>query len=187
MGTMLVSRAEIPDILIIEPAKHGDARGFLSETYSKPAFADHGVDIEFVQDNHSLSASPGTVRGLHFQIPPFAQTKLVRVLRGAIYDVAVDLRIGSPTFGRPVGRVLSAEAWNQILIPDGFAHGFCTLAPDTEVFYKVSRPYSPAHDKGLLWNDPDLRIGWPVVAEAAILSDKDRRLPRLKDLPPYFS
>lgn len=187
MGTMLVSRAEIPDILIIEPAKHGDARGFLSETYSKPTFADHGVDIEFVQDNHSLSASPGTVRGLHFQIPPFAQTKLVRVLRGAIYDVAVDLRTGSPTFGRSVGRVLSAEAWNQILIPDGFAHGFCTLAPDTEVFYKISRPYSPAHDKGLLWNDPDLRIGWPVAAEAAILSDKDRRLPRLKDLPPYFS
>jgi dTDP-4-dehydrorhamnose 3,5-epimerase len=186
MTTMTVRATEIPDVLIITPARHGDARGFLSETYNKQRFAAHGIGIDFVQDNHSFSAAQGTVRGLHFQTPPFAQAKLVRVLRGAIYDVAVDLRASSPTFGRSVGVVLSAEDWNQLLIPVGFAHGFCTLTPDTDILYKVSQHYSPEHDKGVLWNDPDLGIDWPVEEDAAILSEKDRRLPRLRELPSYF-
>ncbi|HEX6986673.1 MAG TPA: dTDP-4-dehydrorhamnose 3,5-epimerase, partial [Planctomycetaceae bacterium] len=154
MTTLTVRATEIPDVLIITPVRHGDARGFLSETYNKRRFATLGIGIDFVQDNHSFSAAQGTVRGLHFQVPPFAQAKLVRVLRGAIYDVAVDLRASSPTFGRSVGVVLSAEDWNQLLIPVGFAHGFCTLTPDTDILYKVSQHYSPEHDKGVLWNDP---------------------------------
>ncbi|MFC5355638.1 dTDP-4-dehydrorhamnose 3,5-epimerase [Azospirillum himalayense] len=183
---MSVESLDIPEIKIIRPKKHGDERGFFSETYSKASFADAGIDIDFVQDNHSFSAETGTVRGLHFQTPPFAQDKLVRVLRGAILDVAVDLRVGSPTYGRHVSAVISAATWNQILIPIGFAHGLVTLEPDTEVLYKVSNVYSPAHDKGLLWNDPDLGIAWPVSKAQAILSAKDRVQPRLGELPAVF-
>ena len=177
---------EIPDVKVLTPKKNGDHRGFFSEVYNRKTLAEAGIDITFVQDNHALSAEKGTVRGLHFQIPPFAQDKLVRVVRGSVFDVAVDLRRGSPTYGKHVSVVLSAEAWNQILVPIGFAHGLMTLEPDTEVLYKVSNYYSAEHDKGLLWNDPALGIEWPVAEDEAILSAKDKVQPRLADLPPYF-
>ena len=175
-----------PEVRVISPKKHGDARGFFSETYTQRSFAEGGIDVAFVQDNHAFSAERGTVRGLHFQAPPYAQAKLVRVVRGTILDIAVDLRVGSPTFGKHVSAVISAEQWNQILIPIGFAHGLVTLEPNTEVLYKVSNYYSPEHDKGLLWNDPALGIEWPVTEEEAILSAKDKAQPRLADLPAYF-
>ena len=176
----------IADVKVLAPKKHGDHRGFFSEVYNKRALAEAGIDIEFVQDNHSLSAEKGTVRGLHFQAPPFAQDKLVRVVRGSVLDVAVDLRKGSATFGEHVGVVLSAEAWNQLLVPIGFAHGFMTLEPYTEVVYKVSDYYAPAYDHGLLWNDPALGIRWPIAEEEAVLSDKDRAQPTLSELVTPF-
>ena len=179
---MQVEHLNIPDVRLLSPRKHGDRRGFFSETYNRKALAEIGIDIDFVQDNHSCSADKGTVRGLHFQTPPFAQDKLVRVARGSVFDIAVDLRQGSPTYGRHAGAVLSAQAWNQILVPIGFAHGFMTLEPDTEVIYKVSNYYAPDHDKGLLWNDPALGISWPIADEEAVLSDKDRKQPRLAEL-----
>lgn len=184
--SFLVTSLEIPEVKIIKPKKHGDHRGFFSETYSKRAFEEAGITIDFVQDNHSFSAEQGTVRGLHFQTPPFAQDKLIRVARGAILDVAVDLRVGSPTYGKHVSAVISAAEWNQILVPVGFAHGLVTLEPDTEVLYKVSQIYASDHDKGLLWNDPALDIRWPVPEADAILSAKDRVQPRLADLPASF-
>jgi dTDP-4-dehydrorhamnose 3,5-epimerase len=183
---MEVQATAIPEVRLIAPVRHGDARGFLSEVYSRRELAAAGIDIEFVQDNHTLSAAAGTVRGLHYQVPPMAQAKLVRVARGAIYDVTVDLRRGSPTFGRHVGAVISAEAWNQILVPEGFAHGFCTLTPDTEVLYRLSNYYSPAHEHGLLWNDAALGIAWPVSGDRAVLSDRDRRNPPLAELTALF-
>ena len=183
---MEIGETEIPAVRLITPSRHSDDRGFLSEVYSRQAFAQAGIDIEFVQDNHTRSAAAGTVRGLHYQIAPMAQAKLVRVLRGAIYDVAIDLRRRSPTFGRHVAAVISAEAWNQILVPIGFAHGFCTLSPDTEVLYRLSNLYSPQHERGLLWNDPALGIAWPAVAEAAVVSDRDRRNPRFANLTDLF-
>lgn len=181
-----ITRLAIPEVCLLKPVKHGDSRGFFSETYSARAFAGTGLDLNFVQDNHAYSAQAGTVRGLHFQSEPRAQAKLVRVVRGAIFDVAVDLRQGSPTFGRHVSAVISAEAWNQILIPVGFAHGLCTLEPDTEVLYKVTDYYDPACDKGVLWNDPAFAIDWPVTEAQAIVSERDRRQPSLAELPPYF-
>ncbi len=183
---MKVVETRIPDVKIVTPIKHGDHRGFFSETHNKRALAKAGIHLDFVQDNHTHSPHKGTIRGLHFQTPPFAQAKLVRVVRGAIFDVAVDLRQGSLTFAKHVTAVISAQEWNQILVPIGFAHGFCTLEPNTEVIYKVTNYYSASHDKGLLWNDPDLGIDWPVAEEEAILSDKDIRLPRLGELPGYF-
>ncbi|MBB3268196.1 dTDP-4-dehydrorhamnose 3,5-epimerase [Azospirillum sp. OGB3] len=183
---MDVIALDIPDVKIIRPKKFGDHRGFFSETYSKKAFEAAGLRYDFVQDNQSLSAEVGTVRGLHFQLPPFAQDKLVRVVRGAILDVAVDIRKDSPTYGRHVSAVISAAEWNQILVPIGFAHGFCTLEPNTEVVYKVTNFYSAAHDRGLLWNDPDLGIDWPVAADKALLSDKDLKNPRLAELGECF-
>jgi len=183
---MEIGETEIPAVRLITPSRHSDDRGFLSEVYSRQAFAQAGIDIEFVQDNHTRSLAAGTVRGLHYQIAPMAQAKLVRVLRGAIYDVAIDLRRRSPTFGRHVAAVISAEAWNQILVPIGFAHGFCTLSPDTEVLYRLSNLYSPQHERGLLWNDPALGIAWPAVAEAAVVSDRDRRNPRFANLTDLF-
>lgn len=177
----------ISDVKIIRPKKHGDNRGFFSETYSRRDFADAGIDIDFVQDNHSLSAEKGTIRGLHFQIPPFAQDKLVRVTRGKIFDVAVDIRVGSPTFGQHVSAILSANDWSQIFIPVGFAHGLATLEPDTEVLYKTSNFYAADCDKGILWNDPDLGVEWPIPVEDAILSAKDQVHPRLADSPDYFN
>ncbi|CAO3405299.1 dTDP-4-dehydrorhamnose 3,5-epimerase [Azospirillum sp. 11R-A] len=183
---MDVVSLDIPDVKIIRPKKFGDHRGFFSETYTKKTFEAAGLHYDFVQDNQSLSAEVGTIRGLHFQLPPFAQDKLVRVVRGAILDVAVDIRKGSPTFGRHVSAVISAAEWNQILVPVGFAHGFCTLEPDTEVIYKVTNYYSPEHDRGLLWNDPDLGIDWPVSADKARLSDKDYKHPTLAQLTDLF-
>ncbi len=183
---MQVEELGIPNVKVLTPNKHGDHRGFFSEIYNKKILAEAGIDIDFVQDNHSLSAEKGVVRGLHFQVPPYVQDKLVRVARGSVLDVAVDLRRGSPTYGKHVSVVLSAEEWNQILVPIGFAHGLMTLEPDTEVIYKVSNYYSAEHDKGLLWNDPALGIEWPVAEEEAILSAKDKVQPRLADLPPYF-
>jgi dTDP-4-dehydrorhamnose 3,5-epimerase len=183
---MQVSPLEIPEVKLVVPDRIQDARGFLSEVYNKAALASAGIDVEFVQDNHSVSTERGTVRGLHFQSPPFAQDKLVRVVRGAAFDVAVDLRRGSPTYGRYVSAVLSADAWSQILIPKGFAHGFCTLEPETEVVYKISAYYVREHDRGLLWNDPRVGIQWPIAESDAILSGKDRRLPRLEELPEIF-
>lgn len=183
---MHVERLNIPDIKVLVPRKHGDARGFFSETYNRKSLAALGIDIDFVQDNHSLSAEKGTVRGLHFQTPPFAQDKLVRVVRGSVYDVAVDLRKDSPTYGRHAGAILSADAWNQVLVPIGFAHGFMTLERDTEVIYKVSNYYAPDHDKGLLWNDPALGIAWPLAEDEAVLSEKDRIQPRLRQIATPF-
>ena len=183
---MDVVSLDIPDVKIIRPKKFGDHRGFFSETYTKKTFEAAGLQYDFVQDNHSLSAEVGTIRGLHFQLPPFAQDKLVRVVRGAILDVAVDIRKGSPTFGRHVSAVISAAEWNQILVPIGFAHGFCTLEPDTEVIYKVTNYYSPEHDRGLLWNDPELGIDWPVAADKAHLSDKDHKHPTFAQLGDWF-
>ncbi|MGE3332617.1 MAG: dTDP-4-dehydrorhamnose 3,5-epimerase [Rhodospirillaceae bacterium] len=183
---MTVESLAIPDVKIIRPKKHGDARGFFSETYSRKAFAEAGITLDFVQDNHAFSATKGTVRGLHFQSAPFAQDKLVRVVRGSILDVAVDLRRASPSYGKHVSAVISADEWNQILVPVGFAHGLLTLEPDTEVIYKVTNYYAPQHDLGLLWNDPALGIAWPVSEADAVLSAKDKIQPRLADLPAYF-
>ena len=184
---MQVSALRIPEVRLLTPDRHGDRRGFFSEVYSRRTLAEAGIEIEFVQDNHSLSAETGTVRGLHFQAPPFAQDKLVRVVRGSVFDVAVDLRKGSPTYARHVSAVLSAEAWNQLLVPIGFAHGFMTLEPDTEVIYKVSGYYAPAHDMGLRWNDPALGIQWPRGADAVVLSPKDGDLPTLSEIASPFS
>ena len=183
---MQVEHLNIPDVRLLSPRKHGDRRGFFSETYNRKALAVFGIDIDFVQDNHSYSADKGTVRGLHFQTPPFAQDKLVRVARGSVFDIAVDLRQGSSSYGRHASAVLSAEAWNQILVPIGFAHGFMTLEPDTEVIYKVSNYYAPDHDKGLLWNDPALGINWPISDDEAVFSEKDGKLPRLAELVTPF-
>lgn len=179
-----ITSLSLPAVRLIVPDRFGDDRGFFSESYSRRTLADAGIEDEFVQDNHSLSAQVGTVRGLHYQLPPFAQAKLVRVTRGAILDVAVDIRRGSPTFGQHVAATLSAAAWNQLYVPVGFAHGFCTLEPDTEVIYKVSAYYSRAHDRGIRWNDPELRLAWPVDAAAAILSAKDQIQPRLAEVAP---
>lgn len=178
---MDVIALDIPDVKLIVPPKFGDERGFFSETYNQQRFLDHGIDMTFVQDNHSLSADVGVLRGLHFQKPPFAQDKLVRVLKGRILDVAVDLRRNSPTFGQHVSAELSAENWTQILVPIGFAHGFVTLEPNTEVTYKVSAPYAPDHEDGIMWNDPDLGIDWPIDENQVQLSAKDKVLPGFKD------
>jgi len=177
---MDIERLEpLTDVVAITPKRFGDHRGFFSETYSARAFTQAGIDATFVQDNHSLSRNAGVVRGLHFQAPPRAQGKLIRVIRGAIYDVAVDIRHGSPTYGQSVGLTLSADNWRQLWIPAGFAHGFCTLEPDTEVTYKVTDDYAPETEGGLLWNDPALGIDWPIAEDGAILSDKDLKNPPL--------
>ncbi len=183
---MEVIDTAIPDVKLLVPKKFGDHRGFFSETYNKQKLAEKRIDLDFVQDNHSLSAERGVVRGLHFQLAPFAQDKLVRVVRGKIFDVAVDLRRASPTFGRHVTAELSADNWKQLLVPIGFAHGFVTLEANTEVIYKVTNYYSPQHDRGVLWSDPAIGIKWPIAADEAILSDKDKAQPRWADLPPVF-
>jgi dTDP-4-dehydrorhamnose 3,5-epimerase len=184
---MQVVATEIADVKIIKPVRHADARGFFSEIYREDVLSAHGIEVRFVQENHSLSVPRGVVRGLHFQIPPFAQAKLVRVGAGAILDVVVDLRQSSPSFGCHVAVRLDAAEGSQLFVPEGFAHGFCTIEPNTEIVYKVGSYYSAAHDRGLLWNDPALGIAWPVTAAEALLSDKDRRQPLLADLPRYFA
>lgn len=177
---------KIPGVLLLKPRPFFDERGYFVETYNKRAGRELGLPTCFVQDNQSLSIKRGTVRALHFQIPPKTQAKLVRVLRGAIFDVAVDLRAGSATYGHWTAATLTASNGYQMFIPRGFGHGFCTLEPDTEVAYKVDDYYAPECEQGLAWNDPTLAIDWPVKPEDAILSDKDRRLGRFADLVTPF-
>lgn len=184
---MLFEDTEIPSVKIVTPKKHGDARGFFSEVYKQSDWRAAGLDYTFVQDNHSLSAPVGTLRGLHFQTPPFAQDKLVRVVRGRILDIAVDIRRSSPTFGKHVAVELSAANWRQLFIPVGFAHGFITLEPDTEVLYKVTAVYAAPHDRGLAFNDPDLGIAWPLPPGGPLLSEKDKHWPCLRDLAETFA
>lgn len=183
---MDVIETRIPGVKRVVPKRFGDARGWFSETFRADALAKAGIACVFLQDNQSFSAPKGTIRGLHFQVAPQAQTKLVRVLSGAILDVAVDLRRESATYGQHVAVTLDAEGGEQLLIPHGFAHGFCTLTPDTMVAYKVDAYYSPAHDRALIWNDPEIAIDWQISEAEAILSDKDRKAPRLSELGPVF-
>ncbi|NOU73883.1 dTDP-4-dehydrorhamnose 3,5-epimerase [Paenibacillus sp. LMG 31458] len=176
---MNIISTKLEGLCIVEPDVHGDNRGFFMESYSSVKFAELGIDHLFVQDNHSLSVETGVLRGLHYQLNPKAQTKLVRVASGAIYDVAVDIRRNSSTFGQWVGVILSEANKRQLLVPQGFAHGFCTIVPNTQVLYKVDEYYSPEHDRGILWSDPAIGIDWPT--SKPILSDKDQKHPLLKD------
>jgi dTDP-4-dehydrorhamnose 3,5-epimerase len=173
-------------VKIITPRRFQDDRGFFSETWNVRAFREAGLEADFVQDNHAYSVEKGVVRGLHYQLPPSAQGKLVRVTKGAILDVAVDIRRASPTFGHHVSAVLSAENWRQIWVPVGFAHGYVTLEPHTEVVYKVTNLYAPALDRGIMWSDPALGIDWGLTDTEAILSEKDRRQPRLAEATDLF-
>lgn len=175
-----VRQTGLQGVVEILPRKIGDARGFFSEVYNANVFRDAGIDLVFVQDNHSLSVQRGVLRGLHYQLPPRAQDKLVRVVHGAILDVAVDIRRSSPTFGKWVAVELSAEKWNQLFIPKGFAHGFVTLTENAEVLYKVTDVYSAVHDRAIRFDDPRIAIRWLVEAEGLILSEKDRRAPFLE-------
>ncbi len=184
---MKVEALAIPEVKLLTPRKFGDARGFFSETWQQERYAEAGIPGPFIQDNHALSTQRGVVRGLHLQVPPSAQGKLLRVVRGAVWDVAVDVRHGSPTFGKFVAAELSAENWRQIWVPAGFLHGYCTLTEVTEVIYKVSGPYDPAAERGVIWNDPDLALPWPVAPGAALLSDKDEVLPQFADCPVWFT
>lgn len=174
----------ISPVRLISSRRFGDARGWFSETYSEAAFARMGINVRFVQDNHSMSSMIGTIRGIHFQAPPFAQGKLVRCLKGSVRDYAVDLRRGSPTYGRWVSALLSAGNGDQLYIPTGFGHAFETLEPETEITYKVSAPYAPSHDGGVVWSDPDIGIEWATATP--YLSDKDRDLPLLAELESPF-
>lgn len=183
---MQVISTAIPEVKEIRPVRHSDPRGFFSEIFREDVLRRHGIDVAFVQENLSLSVDRGIVRGLHFQVPPAGQTKLVRVGTGSIFDVVVDIRQGSPTYGEHVAVVLSAREGNQLFVPEGFAHGFCTLEPNTEVVYRVNGYYSAEHDRGLAWNDPALGIAWPVTGEDALLSERDRRQPVLRELPAHF-
>ncbi|SHE14259.1 dTDP-4-dehydrorhamnose 3,5-epimerase [Chlamydia abortus] len=176
---MNITPLKLEGAFIIEPQVHRDSRGFFMESYNERKLRELGIQHNFVQDNHSLSVDPGVIRGLHYQLNPKAQTKLVRVTAGAVYDVVVDIRRGSPTFGQWIGVILSAHNHRQLLVPKGFAHGFCTLVPNTEVQYKVDEYYSPECDRGILWNDPELGIDWPVTNP--VLSEKDKGHPVLKD------
>ena len=180
MGTaqqMQIDQTGIPGLLVITPRRFGDARGFFAETYNRARFAEHGIDTVFVQDNHSLSDTPGTVRGLHFQAPPRAQAKLVRCGRGALFDVAVDIRRGSPTYGRWFGVELSFENGKQLLVPAGFAHGFATRVPETEIIYKCSDVYAPETEGALRFDDRDIGIDWAMGDLTPVLSDKDAAAP----------
>ena len=185
---MQVNDLGLGGVVEVIPKKFGDSRGFFSETYQRQRFADAGITQDWMQDNQSYSAEQGVLRGLHFQVAPFAQDKLIRVLRGSIFDVAVDIRAGSPTYGKWVSCILSAEKFNQLLIPKGFAHGFLTLEPGVEVFYKVSAPYSPECDRGVRWDDPAIGIVWPLEkAQQPVLSAKDAAAPMLADIAAQIS
>ncbi|MBV9528571.1 dTDP-4-dehydrorhamnose 3,5-epimerase [Sphingomonas sp.] len=172
----------LPGVLELRPARHQDERGFFSEVWREDALADLGIDAHFVQDNHSFSRAKGVLRGLHFQLAPFAQAKLVRVSRGSIFDVAVDIRRSSPTFSRWVGLVVSAEAWNQVFIPEGFAHGFLTLEEDCEVLYKATAPYAADCDRAIRFDDPEIGVDWPTVGGELTISAKDRAAPSLREI-----
>lgn len=184
---MLVKRFEIPGLLQIAPVKHGDQRGFFSETFRTDKAVASGIDAPFVQDNHVRSTQRGVLRGLHFQLDPKAQGKLVRCAHGAILDVAVDIREGSPTYRQHVAVELSEDNWQQLWVPPGFAHGYVTLTSECEVIYKVTEYYAPECDRGIAWDDPALGIDWQVPAAEIILSDKDRRQPQLRDVAPLFT
>lgn len=184
---LTVVPTEIPEVKLITPKAFADARGSFAETYNHKRFVENGIAVNFVQDNESHSAKAGTIRGLHFQSHPNAQDKLVRVLSGRILDVAVDMRRSSKTYGRWVAHELSSDNGMQMFVPIGFAHGFCTLEPNTHVLYKVTGYYAPDCDLGVAWDDPDLAIRWPVEAGQAMLSDKDMRQPRFSSLPEYFA
>lgn len=175
-----IVQTSLPGVLEVRPARFGDDRGFFSETWNAASFREAGIDLAFVQDNHSRSAR-GVLRGLHYQLPPFEQAKLVRVSRGAVFDVAVDIRRSSPTFGQWTGVILSADSWNQLLVPAGFAHGFVALEDGSEVQYKVSAPYSPGHDRAIRPDDPAIGIDWPLPAGEWLLSAKDQAAPLLAD------
>ena len=181
-----IRRFALDGLLEIRPKRFDDDRGFFSETWNAEAWRAAGIAINFVQDNHSLSKARGTLRGLHFQAPPSAQAKLVRVTRGSAFDVAVDIRPDSATFGHWAGVILSAVEWNQLLIPEGFAHGFLTLEPDTEVQYKASAAYDPVADRAIRFDDPALAIDWPVASDELILSDRDRAAPMLAQMESGF-
>ena len=179
-----IRRLALPGVLLITPVKHGDDRGFFSETFSRKSLAEAGFNRPFVQDNHSLSGKRGILRGLHFQRAPHAQDKLVRVTRGAVFDVVVDVRKGSPTFGQWVGAELSADNWSQMLAPAGFAHGFLTLTDMAEVLYKVTADYAPEAEGGLAWDDPQIGIAWPIPADQIITNARDAAWPKLSELEP---
>ena len=183
---MEVTNLGLSGLFLLKPRRFADSRGYFVETHNERALAGAGISVQFVQDNESYSVRRGTIRGLHFQLPPAAQAKLVRVVRGSVYDVAVDLRVGSPTYGRWEGAKLTAEGGEQLFVPRGFAHAFCTLEPDTVVAYKVDAFYSPANDSGLIWNDPTLAIDWPLGSDQAVLSDKDLKLGRFADFQSPF-
>lgn len=184
---MQVERTALPGVVLITPRRFGDHRGFFSESWSRAGLAAQGIDIDFVQDNHSLSRQAGTVRGLHFQAPPRAQAKLVRCGRGALFDVAVDIRRGSPTYGQWVGCELSFENGCQLLIPAGFAHGFMTLTGDTEIVYKCSDGYAPETEGALLWSDPGIGIDWPLKDLSPVISDKDAVAPGIAGFDSPFA
>ena len=184
---MQVEPLAIPEVKRITPPKFVDSRGFFSETWSAAGLKAGGLDEHFVQDNHSLSAQKGTIRGLHCQVAPHVQGKLVRVIKGAIWDVAVDIRQGSPSFGKWVAAELSAENWAQLWIPGGFLHGFCTLLPDTEVIYKVTGNYSKECERAVRWNDPILALPWPLAPGEALLSDKDQSAPLFNPADHWFT
>ncbi|MCX7384967.1 MAG: dTDP-4-dehydrorhamnose 3,5-epimerase [Alphaproteobacteria bacterium] len=184
---MKVEPLAIPEVLLVTPQRFGDKRGFFSETWNQTRFAAAGIPGPFIQDNHALSEKRGTLRGLHCQVAPSVQGKLVRVLKGAIWDVAVDARRASATYGQHVSAVLSAENWSQLWVPGGFLHGFVTLEPDTEVQYKVTGGYYDTKaERGVIWNDPDLALPWPVDPAEVLVSDKDARLPRLAECDPWY-
>ena len=184
---MKIEPLNIPEVLLITPPKFGDSRGFFSETWSAAKLGAQGFNEHFVQDNHSFSAQPGTIRGLHCQLAPSIQGKLVRVVKGAIWDVAVDIRHGSPTYGKYAAAILSEANWAQLWIPVGFLHGFCTIEPNTEVIYKVTDDYDRAAERAVIWNDPTLALPWPVEPGKALLSDKDMVAPRLAECESWFA
>ena len=184
---MHIEALELPGVVLMTPRRHGDDRGFFSEVFRDDVAAAFAPGLRFVQDNHAYSAQRGVLRGLHYQTPPHAQGKLVRCTRGAILDVAVDIRVGSPTFGKHVAAEISAANWRQIFVPPGFAHGYVTLEPETEVLYKVTDYYAPECDRGLAWDDPALAIDWGVDPAELVLSAKDRTHPRLAEAPAAFS
>lgn len=183
---MEVTSLAISEVLLLKPKRFGDERGFFSEVFKESDTSAAGIAERFIQDNHSFSSEKGVVRGLHFQAPPKAQGKLIRVTRGSIFDVVLDIRTGSPTYGQHVAAELSADNWSQLWVPPGFAHGFCTLEPNVEVIYKVTSDYSPPDEGGVMWNDPALGIPWPIAVSEAVLSARDTKWPVLADLNSPF-
>ncbi len=187
MSPLKFEETSLPGVFVVTPSVHRDSRGAFAETFRTDRFEERFPGVRFVQDNHAVSAVVGTLRGLHFQVPPRAQGKLVRCVRGKVRDVAVDIRVGSPTFGRHVAIELSADDWRQVWVPPGFAHGYCTLEPDSEIEYKVTDFWSREHERAIAFDDPDLGIDWGVPASQAFLKEADRAAPRLRELPPSFS